>query len=200
MARLAFFTLNVAREPFSQPQMRGFVERIADILAQAQASPGFIVFPPAMGMAQVDPELVWPAAKPAEHEAAMTLSLWRDVASAFAFAYSALHAEALQQRREWTIKPEWPSYVAWWVGDDELPTWRDAAQRHEWLRTAGPTARAFDFRTPFDAKGWPLPPARKPLGLAHAATRPKHAGQAALDERIGGALPSFPHARDRASG
>ena len=199
MARLAFFTLNVAREPFDQPRMRGFVERIAEILAQAEAAPGFIAFPPAMEAPQDDPELIWPPSKPADREAAMTLTLWRDVASAFAFAYSALHAEALQLRREWTIKPEWPSYVAWWVGDDELPTWRDAAQRHEWLRTEGATARAFDFRTPFDADGHPMPPARKPLGLAPAATRIQRAGPSAPGERIGGALPSLPPERDRAS-
>jgi hypothetical protein len=169
MARIAFFTLNVAREPFSQPQMRGFVERIPAIFAEASAAPGFIAFAPAMSLAPDDPAMVWPAAKPADHEAAMTLTLWRNLESVFAFAYSRLHAEALQIRREWTVRPAWPTYVAWWIADDEEPTWRDAAQRHEWLTTRGSTPDAFDFRIPFDAQGRPTPPAHKPLGLVSPA-------------------------------
>lgn len=169
MARIAFFTLNVAREPFSQPAMRGFVERIPVIFAEASATPGFIAFASAMSLAPDDPAMVWPAVKPASHEAAMTLTLWRDLESVFAFTYSRLHAEALQMRREWTIRPAWPNYVAWWVGDDEEPSWRDAAQRHACLAARGSTPDAFDFRAPFDAQGRPTPPARKPLGLVSAA-------------------------------
>ncbi|MDE3231449.1 MAG: DUF3291 domain-containing protein [Chloroflexota bacterium] len=169
MPRIAFFTLNVAREPFSQPQMRGFVERIPTIFAEADVASGFIAFAAAMRLPPDDPAMVWPAAKPADHEAAMTLTLWRDLESVFAFAYSRLHAEALQMRREWTIKPDWPTYVAWWVADDEEPDWREAARRHAMLSARGPTPDAFDFRTPFDAEGRPTPPARKPLGLVSAA-------------------------------
>lgn len=190
MARIAFFTLNVAREPFDHPQMRGFVERIEDILAQASASPGFIEYATAMSVERDDPRLVWPAAKPPDHEAAMTLTLWRDVDAVFAFAYQGWHADALRLRREWTIAPEWPSYVAWWVADDEAPTWRDAAERHEWLRAHGPTPRAFDFRTPFDAEGRPLPPVRKPLGLALPQRMPSEQTKVAQSSMtMGGSLP-----------
>jgi hypothetical protein len=169
MARIAFFTMNVAREPFSQPDMRGFVERIAPVLAEASATSGFIAYPPAMRVKADDPTLIWPAAKPAAHEAAMTLSLWRDLDAVFAFAYQAMHAEVLRLRRNWTLPPEWPMYVAWWVADDEAPTWEEAGQRHEFLRTHGSTAYAFDFRTSFDAAGNPASPARKPLGLIPTA-------------------------------
>lgn len=191
MAHIAFFTLNVAREPFSHPQLRGFVERMEPILAQASATAGFIAFAPAMRLAQDDPALVWPAARPPEREAAMTLTLWRDLESAFAFAYSGLHAEALQLRREWTIPPEWPNYVAWWIADDdEPPTWRVAAERHEWLRQRGPTPDAFDFRTPFDAQGQPTPPVRKPLGLVSPKQRATLPTPGALPPMmLGGALP-----------
>lgn len=191
MAQIAFFTLNVAREPFSHPQLRGFMERMEPILAQASATPGFIAFAPAMRLGPDDPALVWPRAKPREREAAMTLTLWRDLESVFAFAYSGLHAEALQLRREWTIPPEWPNYVAWWVASAaEPPTWRDAAQRHEWLRQRGPTPDAFDFRTPFDAQGQPTPPVRKPLGLVTPAQRAAlGAGTPLPPMTLGGALP-----------
>lgn len=190
MARLAFFTLNVARESFSSPQLKGFVERIEPILAQASATHGFLDFPPAMRLSKDDPELIWPDAKPADAEAAMTLSLWRDIDSVFAFAYAGMHAEALRLRREWTVTSTWPNYVAWWVGDDEEPTWREAARRHESLRTRGPTVDAFDFRAPFDADGQPLPPVRKPLGVISSA----HGGSVGVEHGLiahdfDGALP-----------
>ncbi|MGH2500971.1 MAG: DUF3291 domain-containing protein, partial [Ktedonobacterales bacterium] len=133
MPRIAFFTFNVAREPFSQPQMRGFIERIPTTFAEASAASGFIAFARAMRLAPDDPAMVWPAAKPADHEAALTLTFWRDLESVFAFAYTRLHAEALQMRREWTIQPAWPTYAAWWIADDAEPGWRDAALRHAWL-------------------------------------------------------------------
>src|SRR5581483_11172581 len=88
--------------------------------------------------------------------APQTLSLWQDLSSVQAFAYSGAHLEALQKRKEWFRAPQWPTYAAWWVGDDEKPTWDDAMKRVEHLHDHGPTAFAFTFKQPFDAGGNPL--------------------------------------------
>ena len=61
--------------------------------------------------------------------------------------------EALKKRSEWFVKPEWPTYVAWWVEDGETPTSEDSAKRLEHLRDKGSTPHAFDLKTPFDADG-----------------------------------------------
>ena len=84
-----------------------------------------------------------------------TMSLWDDLESVYAFAYNGRHAEALGKREEWFRKPEWPTYVAWWVEDDHIPTREEGATHLEHLHDHGSTYYAFDFKTPFSADGQP---------------------------------------------
>lgn len=65
------------------------------------------------------------------------------------------HGEAFQKRRDWFLKPEWPTYVAWWVDDDHTPTCEEACQWQEYIHDHGPSAYAFNFKQPFDEKGQP---------------------------------------------
>jgi hypothetical protein len=91
-------------------------------------------------------------------ESAMTISLWKDLESVFAFAYSGLHGEALRLRKEWFVSPPLgPTYTIWWVGDGHEPTWFEARERQWHLHAYGPTPYAFTFHTPFAADGTPLP-------------------------------------------
>ena len=87
-----------------------------------------------------------------------TLSLWNNLDPVYSFAYRGIHLEALQKRKEWFQTPEWPTYVAWWVGDDERPTLEEAARRLEHLHDNGPTPEAFTFKQPFDSEGKPMVP------------------------------------------
>ncbi len=88
-----------------------------------------------------------------ENRRPATLSLWRDLESVFAFAYHGVHGEALSKRKEWFVKPEWPTYVAWWVSDEHTPDWVEACERYEKLQSEGPTPYAFDFKQAFDPSG-----------------------------------------------
>jgi hypothetical protein len=176
MARVAFFTFGVLRRPTSHPQSQGFVDRIAGAFAEASAAAGFIGYPQEKEARPDNPRLVWPAAKGPDREAMMTLSLWQDLESVFAFSYArqGVHSDALRLRKEWFLKPAWPNYVAWWVGDDHLPTWQEAVDRHLQLSRHGPTADAFDFHAPYGAEGRPTRVLRRPiaLDLAPRASRP----------------------------
>ena len=82
-----------------------------------------------------------------------TLSLWVDLESAMAASYFGLHATALKRGREWFVKPQWPPYVTWWVGQDVVPDWAEAVQRHEYLHVHGVTPHAFTFKNAFDPLG-----------------------------------------------
>ncbi|HEU5346697.1 MAG TPA: DUF3291 domain-containing protein [Ktedonobacterales bacterium] len=171
MARVAFFTFGVLREPRGHPQTRGFEDRIAASFAEASASPGFICYPQQMRVEPDDLGVIWPAAKGPEREAMMTLSLWESLEAVFAYSYHlrGVHNEALKLRKEWFVEPEWPNYVAWWVADDHLPTWQEAVERHQLLSERGPTADAFDFHAPFDAEGRPTRILRRPIALGPAS-------------------------------
>ncbi len=61
----------------------------------------------------------------------------------------------MRHRLEWFVKPEWPTYAAWWVADDHRPDWHEASDRLEQLHDRGSNPHAFDFRAPFGPDGRP---------------------------------------------
>ena len=153
MARVAFYTFGIQRGTSADPQMQGFYDRVTAAFAAAEGAQGFIDRrraddrPPDFGPRFYNPT--------ADAGAAQTLSVWADLESVFAYAYGGCHGEALRHRQAWFVAPQWPTYVAWWVPDDHLPTWPDAAARLEHLHDHGPTPFAFSFKRPFDAAGQP---------------------------------------------
>jgi len=167
MARLAFYTFGVLHETIGHPRVQDFWDRVVPVIRSAASYPGYIAHDSDRGERwgeDTAPRFYDPAIHPPVAEgqssrsaAPATLSLWHDVASVVAFAYSGMHREALQRRKEWFRTPEWPTYVAWWVGDDEVPTRAEATQRLEYLHDHGSTPHAFNFKQPFDADGNPAP-------------------------------------------
>ena len=152
MPRVAFVTFAILQQLHGHEQVQGFFDRLASVFDAAESSKGFI------DRARL--EMDWgPRVKPrfydeAKHpQAATTLSLWADLESVYAFAYHGTHSKALSHRTEWFQQPEWPTYAAWWVGDEHVPTWSEAWQRAEYLYDNGPSPYAFDFRETFDQDG-----------------------------------------------
>jgi hypothetical protein len=170
MARLAFYTFGILREPYGSEIVRPLFEAIPNVFAAAEATPGFIAH--AMKPAPDRPSLgqdygAWGiyamprfydgASGSGEYTVAATLSLWTAIDAVRAFAYTGPHKVALGQRWEWFRKGKWPTYVMWWVRDGDIPIWKQATHKLEMLGDVGPTAAAFNFRTPFDTDGTPLP-------------------------------------------
>jgi hypothetical protein len=153
MARVAFYTFGILREAHGHPQVQGFFDRIPDVFAGAEATDGYVDRRRGDRPAEFGPRFF----DPAQHAGApQTLSVWRDLESVYAFAYRGRHGEALRGRREWAVEPQWPTYVAWWVDDEHMPTWQEAAERLEHLHDHGSTPFAFSFKAPFDVSGQPL--------------------------------------------
>lgn len=160
MARLAFMTFGVLYEPRTHERSSGFIDRIPATFAKAEHSDGFI------DRSYLDPrtnqhswgDSICPTfvSQDLHSHLARTFSLWRDLESVYAFAYSDLHAEALRLRREWFNDPQYPGYVAWWVADEYRPSVREATDRLEQLHAEGPTQTAFNFRRPFGPDGQPV--------------------------------------------
>ena len=160
MTRLAFTTIGVLYEPRKHPRSEGFSKRSPLVNKLAEASDGFI----ARSVFNYETEVsswgdaVLPSFVPADRLAnvAQTLSLWKDMESAYAFAYhGALHTEAMRRRTEWFHAPDHPNYAAWWVADDHQPDFVEAAQALETLHLNGSSPAGFNFTQPFDAQGRP---------------------------------------------
>jgi hypothetical protein len=161
VAKLAFFTFGILHESQGHPRVQEFIDRVPDVFRVARETPGFVAhwtrhpsieFYKLPWGDRVDPGFFDEARHPSNSVAA-TLSIWEDIASVQAFAYSGKHLEALQKRKEWFRPPEWPTYVMWWIGDDETPTWEEACDRLAHLHDNGATAHAFNFKQAFDCYG-----------------------------------------------
>jgi hypothetical protein len=168
MHRIAFTTFAVLKQPYGNPKVEGFENLLPPTLEEAERSPGFIAHPVedngqghlsvfdrqwgAWGKFEV-PRFYTGQRTNETLSCASTLSLWENLESVFSFVYSGLHRNALQRRHEWFLKPEWPSYAAWWISASTVPTWRDACRALEYLHDHGSTPAAFTFHHPFAADG-----------------------------------------------
>lgn len=166
MAQLAFYTFALLHEPIGSEITRPFLEEMPEVFAAAEASPGFVARavrpvldkPPfgqdygAWGLYAM-PRFYDGGTHAHSITGATTLSLWTGIDAVRSFSYSGRHKAALGRRAEWFRRGEWPTYVMWWAGNDETPTWEQAATSLEMLHDKGPTVAAFNFRMPFEAGG-----------------------------------------------
>lgn len=191
--RVALYTFGIFRRPSADPVNDSFHARNDSNLAAVALSDGFIARSGYDG--DPGPASWGPAAYPRFHTGSdphspSTLSLWRDLESPLAFTYSGIHAEALAHGRDWFLKPvlsplqkpAWPPYVLWWVAGDHVPDWHEAVERHEYLHDHGPSPRAFDWKTTFDAQGQPTVIDRD---LVRRRTESNLARQAAVSRAAG---------------
>ncbi len=161
MPRLAFTTFGILREPETHPDSQGFVDRTPDTYDAAEHSDGFIDRSRRDSVTNrhswgdgVCPQF---AEGLSEDRIAQTVSLWKDLESVFAFVYvSRSHGQALKLRKDWFIDAEYPGYAAWWVADDDIPTFAEATTRLEALHRNGSSPFAFNFKQPFSPAGIPI--------------------------------------------
>jgi hypothetical protein len=148
---LAFYAVNVLREPLDSPAMCGLVAELDAVLDSARRTHGCLWV--AVGHhAPALPQVTGPTYSLA------TISLWEDAeaALAFAFHFTGRHGIVMRRRNEWLVPFTGPMYAAWWVPSGHIPSWDDAVARIEHLRAHGSTACAFNFGRPFRADGRPL--------------------------------------------
>jgi hypothetical protein len=168
---VAFSTCSLLREPYGGEATAEFEELTPEVYRASEAYPGFLERAEPVDARDDlgDPDRDWgkwgrlqvPAFYDGgltddTYRGAQTLSLWRDLDSVAGFVYSGVHVAAMRRRHEWFVRPEWPTYVVWWVDDDVTPTWAEAIERLETLHRLGPTPAAFDLRQSFDHSGAPV--------------------------------------------
>ena len=131
------------RGPLERPVMRGFVERLDEINALADGSPGFVWrlqtgAGNATYLRPYDDEMIL-----------INLSVWESIEDLRNYVYGGGHAEVLRQRWEWFEKLETPVTALWWVPAGHVPSIDEAKKRLSHLQEHGPTPFAFSFRAPF---------------------------------------------------
>ena len=139
--------VNIARMlgPLDGPVMAGFVTRLDEINALADASPGFVWrLETAEGNAT--------ALRPYDDERILfNMSVWETLEDLRQYVYRSAHTELIGRRKDWFDKFERPYLALWWVPAGHIPTVAEAKQRLELLQERGETAEAFTFKKTFAA-------------------------------------------------
>ena len=154
---LAQLNIGIIKGSMDSPVMAGFAANLERINAVAEQSPGFVWrLQTEEGDATAirhfeDPNLL------------VNMSTWRDVESLNRYVYSSAHVEIMRRRREWFERMDQAFLVLWWVPPGHRPSVDEAVARLQLLRTRGPTAEAFNFRSAFPAPD--AGPARTPAAF-----------------------------------
>ena len=161
---LAQVNIGRARGEMTDPVMAGFVNRLAEINALADASPGFVW---RLQTEDGDATAVRPYA---DTRILINLSVWADLASLRAYVYRSPHATVMRSRRAWFERFDRVYVALWWVPAGHRPTVAEAVERLSYLEQHGPTAHSFTFAEPFEASGHPVPREDVPRNDACRAT------------------------------
>jgi heme-degrading monooxygenase HmoA len=146
MARFHLAQLNVARAvaPLDDDQMADFMNRLDEVNALAERSPGFVWrLKSDIGNATDikvtdDPLFI------------INMSVWESIDHLHAFVYRSDHKDVFARRFEWFERSQGPSMVLWWHPLGVEPTAEEALERLRILTERGPTHQAFTFKQRFD--------------------------------------------------
>ena len=158
--------VNIARlrAPLDDPSIAGFVARLDDVNALADAAPGFV------WRLQTDAGNAT-ALRPYDDDRILfNLSLWQSPEHLRDFVYRSAHVEVMRQRRSWFERYDGPYYALWWVPAGHIPSVDEAKERLEHLRAHGESALSFSFATLFPSPDSPDPQPSSHLGDPRRST------------------------------
>jgi hypothetical protein len=146
-ADLHLAQLNIARmqAPLEDPVMAGFVAKLDEINALADASEGFVWrLQGEDGDATAirafdDPNLL------------VNMSVWTSVECLQRYVYASAHLDLIKARDRWFEKLKDPSLALWWIPTGHIPDLEEAKARLQRLADQGPGPEAFTFARPFSA-------------------------------------------------
>ena len=142
--------VNIAhlRASLDSPELADFVNSLDPINALADEAPGFIWrLQTEDGNATSVRAFEWVGGPGVD--VITNMSVWDSLEALASFVYRSRHRDVLRQRRRWFHPVGTPTLVLWWVPTGHRPSIAEAEERLLRLRSVGPTAFAFTFRTPF---------------------------------------------------
>lgn len=143
MYHLAQVNIGRILAPLDDPLMAGFVEKLDEINALADKSPGCI-----WRLQSDDGNAT--SLRPYEDERILVnMSLWTSLDAFANYVYKSDHREIMKQRRRWFERFDGPYMALWWVPAGYIPTTEDAKKRLEHLALHGESPFAFSHKKPF---------------------------------------------------
>jgi len=145
MARYHIAQINIGRirAELDDPIMAGFVNRLEEINALADTSPGFV------WRLQTDEGNATYFRPFNDARLLLNMSVWTDIESLRHYVYQTAHRELLRQRHAWFEKLEQVYLALWWVPQGHIPGIDEAKRRLAHLEAHGPTQFAFNFKSIF---------------------------------------------------
>jgi Domain of unknown function (DUF3291) len=142
--QIAQVNIGRIRAELDDPIMAGFVNRLEEINALADASPGFV------WRLQTNEGNATYFRPYGDERTLLNMSVWRDVESLRHYVFQTAHRELLRQRHAWFEKFEGSYTALWWVPVGHIPGIDEAKRRVAHLDAHGPTQFAFTFKSVFD--------------------------------------------------
>ena len=123
--------------------MTGFVSRLDEINAIADASPGFIwrlqsEDGDATSIQVFDDDLML-----------VNISVWESIETLRDFVYKSIHIELLQGRDAWFNQMGSLHMALWWIPEGHIPTEQEGTGKLEDIRQHGSSTKAFTFGKPY---------------------------------------------------
>ena len=141
---IAQLNIGRIRVPIDDPQMAGFMNRLDEINAIADQSPGFV-----WRLQTTEGNATYFRPYPQDDRILMNMSVWETVEVLRDFVFKTVHAELLRQRHEWFEKFAGAYTALWWVPAGHIPGIDEATKRLAHLDAHGPTQFAFTFQKLF---------------------------------------------------
>jgi len=145
MTEMQLAQVNIARMkgPLESEVMAGFVARLDEINALADASPGFVW---RLQTSEGNATYLRPYD---DDRILFNLSVWQTIDDLKAYVYQSAHTEVLRRRQEWFSKFAGVFVALWWVPAGHRPSVDEAKKRLAYLDEHGPTPFAFTFKVTF---------------------------------------------------
>ena len=145
MTRYHIAQVNIGRvkAPPEDPLMAGFMNRLDEINALADRSPGFV-----WRLQTNEGNATY--LRPYEDDRILVnLSVWESIEALRHYVYGSAHMELLRRRHEWFERFAGSYLALWWVPAGHHPDIDEARKRLAHLEAHGPSQFAFPFKTPF---------------------------------------------------
>ncbi|HST11560.1 MAG TPA: DUF3291 domain-containing protein [Terriglobales bacterium] len=141
---LAQVNIGRIKAPLDDPTMAGFMNRLDELNALADRSPGFV-----WRLQTGEGNATYFRPYDGDDRILLNMSVWENIETLKHYVYRTMHAELLRQRHDWFEKFSGTYSALWWVPQGHRPSIDEAKQRIAHLEEHGPTEFAFTFKTTF---------------------------------------------------